>query len=78
MYCSPEEGGGWKYESSCFHIVSEMKSWQNAQKYCKNNYNGHLLTIRDTLQDFFLELALPKIKKEIWIGIKIQVSYFSP
>ena len=76
-YCSPEDGGGWKYETSCYHVVTEMKSWRDAERHCKINHNGHLLTIHDTMEDYFLELALPDIRnKEMWIGIKIQVSCF--
>ena len=75
MYCSPEEGGGWKYKSSCYHVVTEMKPWKDAEKHCKNIYNGHLLTIRDKLEDYFLEYAIPDIREEMWIGIKTEVSY---
>lgn len=74
MYCSSEDGGGWKFHSSCYHVVPEMKSWQMAEIYCKNNYNGHLITISDTLVDYFLEQISANMNEELWIGIKIQVS----
>ena len=75
MHCSPEDGGGWKYENSCYHIVTEMKSWQNAEMHCKNNHNGHLLFIQNTKEDLFLEHALPDTEIETWIGIKTGVSF---
>lgn len=73
-YCSSKDGGGWKFHKSCYHIVKEMKSWQMAEIHCKENYNGHLVTISDMLVDYFLEHILANIKEEFWIGIKIKVS----
>lgn len=77
MYCSSEEGGGWKFQSSCYHVVTEIKPWEKAEKYCKDNYAGHLVTILDLVEDSFLEYILADIKKDLWIGIKIQVTILS-
>lgn len=75
VYCSSEEGGGWKYESSCYHVVKDIKSWEDAERHCKYNYNGHLITVLDTLVDTFLEHILANANEEMWIGIKVKVSF---
>lgn len=77
MYCTTEEGAGWKFQNYCYHVVTEVKSWHDAEEYCKDNYNGHLVSILDTLEDLFLDYILATIKTELWIGIKIQVSFFT-
>lgn len=76
MYCSSKAGEGWKFQNSCFYVATEMKTWENAEKHCKENYNGHLVTILDILEDLFLDHILANMRKEFWIGIKIQVSQF--
>lgn len=75
MRCSSEEGGGWKYENSCYHVVNEMTSWQDAERHCRSMYNGHLVTVLDTLVDLFLGHILDDKKNELWIGIKMKVSF---
>lgn len=77
MYCTSEAGEGWKFQNSCYHLVAEMKPWHNAEEYCKDIYNGHLVSILDTLEDLFLDYILDNIRTDLWIGIKIQVSYFA-
>lgn len=77
MYCSSEGSRGLKWEDSCYHVVTDIKSWENAEKHCKYYYNGHLVSILDSLEDLFLDYLLANIREELWIGIKIQVSYFN-
>lgn len=77
MYCSAEAGGGWKFQNSCYHVVKETKSWQDAEKHCKYTYNGHLVDILGTLEDFFLDYIVENLREELWIGIKTKVSYFA-
>lgn len=77
VYCSSEAGRGWNWEDSCYHVVTEKKSWQKAEKRCKNYYNGHLVSILDKLEDMFLDYILANISENVWIGIKTQVSYFN-
>lgn len=69
-YCASDVGGGWKFQNSCYYIVSDKKSWENAEQYCVDNLNGHLVTVSDKLVDLFLDQLYPD--KHIWIGIKIK------
>lgn len=74
MYCSSEAGKGWKWGDSCYHVVTKKESWKNAEKHCKNFYNGHLVSILDKLEDVFLDYISANKEEELWIGIQIQVS----
>lgn len=76
MYCSSEAGKGWKWENSCYHVVTEKKSWKNAENHCRNYYNGHLVSILDKLEDVFLDYISSNIRDKLWIGIQIRVIFF--
>lgn len=72
-FCSEERGGGFKFRTSCYHVVSELKTWDEAKEHCRKNFNGHLVTILDLPIDVAVQYLISD-EKEVWIGIKIQVS----
>ncbi|XP_054706986.1 macrophage mannose receptor 1-like [Uloborus diversus] len=73
--CSEENNSGWKFRNSCYNLLRERRSWEDAENVCKHQYKGHLVTIRDVTYDMFLDYMLRDIKEDIWIGIKIKESY---
>ncbi|XP_054706985.1 macrophage mannose receptor 1-like [Uloborus diversus] len=72
-FCSEENNSGWKFRTSCFNLVTEKKSWRDAEKYCRDTYSGHLATLRDVTYDIFIEYML-KTVGDVWIGIVIEVN----
>ncbi|XP_054707984.1 C-type mannose receptor 2-like [Uloborus diversus] len=72
--CSENNNSGWKYRTSCFNFVKERKTWTDAEEYCKTEYTGHLITLRDKTYDMFIDYMLKDITDDIWIGIQLKDS----
>lgn len=74
QFCSLEEGGGFKLEASCYHLITDSRTWDEAEDFCKEKFNGHLVTVLDSTVDMFLTHMLSDLNGKVWIGIKIKVS----
>lgn len=74
LFCSPNEGGGWKFQKSCYHVVKAKTTWDEAEKHCVRNFGGHLVTVLDMTVDIALNHMLSSLIDKVWIGIKIKVS----
>ncbi|KAJ8036026.1 Galactose-specific lectin nattectin [Holothuria leucospilota] len=64
---------GWQnYDQSCYKLIEEELSWDEASAYCIENspYNyGHLATIHNDLEnDFITYVVLKGDKVRTWIG----------
>ncbi|GBM64318.1 Macrophage mannose receptor 1 [Araneus ventricosus] len=70
-YCKSEQGTGWRFEKSCFHVVTESKTWSEAEEFCAKNFKGHLATI-DYRVNLFLKYVLRNVTEQIWVGVKIK------
>ncbi|KAF8794569.1 Macrophage mannose receptor 1 like protein [Argiope bruennichi] len=70
-YCTTKQGIGWRFEKSCFYVVTESKNWSEAENFCAEEYNGHLATI-DYRVNEYLKYVLQKVTEQMWIGIKIK------
>ncbi|XP_042912717.1 macrophage mannose receptor 1 [Parasteatoda tepidariorum] len=68
----PSRIGGWRLGISCYHVVSEKLSWQEAEAYCIDKHDGHLLTIKDFRVNLFIQYILRNYTEDVWIGIKIK------
>ncbi|CAL1269664.1 unnamed protein product [Larinioides sclopetarius] len=70
-YCTSEQGTGWRFEKSCFHVVTERKTWSEAEDFCAKNFKGHLATI-DYRVNEYLKYILRSVAEQMWIGVKIK------
>ncbi|KFM78117.1 Macrophage mannose receptor 1, partial [Stegodyphus mimosarum] len=74
-FCPVEQGGGWKFENSCYNVISKAKCWLDAEEECNRNYEGHLVTITDFAVTLFLDYILRNYTKSVWIGIQIKEEF---
>ncbi|XP_054707922.1 macrophage mannose receptor 1-like isoform X2 [Uloborus diversus] len=75
IFCSDENNSGYKFHNSCYNLVTEKKTWMEAEAYCKNEYSGHLVSVRDFSVDLFLDYVLRGFNEDIWIGIPIKEDF---
>ncbi|XP_071039410.1 macrophage mannose receptor 1 isoform X2 [Parasteatoda tepidariorum] len=68
-FCPPRIGG-WRLRTSCYHVIEKKLPWQEAEDYCIETHNGHLVTINDFSVNLFIEYILRNYTEDMWIGIK--------
>uniref|UniRef100_A0A672KRE0 C-type lectin domain-containing protein n=1 Tax=Sinocyclocheilus grahami TaxID=75366 RepID=A0A672KRE0_SINGR len=52
-----------------YHFVNQMKSWTEAQSYCREKYTD-LVTINDIQEQNDIEQAIKSSSDRVWIGLK--------
>ncbi|XP_042912775.1 macrophage mannose receptor 1 isoform X1 [Parasteatoda tepidariorum] len=70
-FCPPRIGG-WRLRTSCYHVIEKKLTWQEAEDYCIETHNGHLVTINDFSVNLFIEYILRNYTEDMWIGIKMK------
>lgn len=64
-----------KYRESYYKVVTELKTWQEAEAFCQSE-GGHLVSVLNVYENAFLYL-LNKDVEEFWIGAKLTKRQFS-
>ncbi|XP_048736074.2 macrophage mannose receptor 1-like isoform X1 [Ostrea edulis] len=58
------------YNSKCYKLVTNAKSWSNAKSDCKTTKGGSMLSVGDQIEQEFVTSMLKDIKQSIWIGLR--------
>jgi len=75
---TPARHCAWVRGDSCYNYDMEEVSWPDAEDYCKDNFEGHLVAPSTEDEMMFLEGKLnqlvendPDLRKRFWIGAKL-------
>ncbi|XP_071952091.1 FRAS1-related extracellular matrix protein 1-like [Antedon mediterranea] len=64
---SPCEQGWSNYNGKCYYLSSDLKTWNDAQRTCREQYGGNLVTITSKYHQKWVQNFIGG--QEIWIGI---------
>nr|UMK70488.1 C-type lectin 16 [Bitis atropos] len=60
------------HEGYCYKVIKQRKTWDDAEKFCKEQANGgHLISFQSSEEvDFMIKLSYPILNANlVWIGL---------